>query len=398
MEITVGGEAIKYSLKTQTDKNNVTRQYYRASIIVGTAPGTGKHIKKVITAPTKERLREKILSIQHARPLDNGSILTFQQYISAWIKNNKYRFKPTTYAKLCYMCNHYAFPAIGSVIMADINEAIFYDFFQTVIKKHSLPTAHNIKAVLTFPMKEACEKQLTYGNPLAYIHLPKYQSAKIIPLTKKEAQELIDLCRENPFGAPIALTLQLGLRISEVIGLSLDDIDLKHRLIHIRRQINQVESNYVLQNCTKNNVERILYLDDLTVEFIEQELKRQEQNRLHAGNLWNNEYNCLFTDSTGNFIKHQTLRKNFKVLAIQIGRPDIKFHHLRHTAATIIHEELGDISAAKALLGHKRYDSTGNYIHTSAERMKRAAIAISNYTTIPYHTTAEKNPGLQSIV
>ena len=379
MEITVGGETITYSYKTQTDKNNVTRQYYRASIIVSTDLRTGTQLKKEITAPTEARFRAKIRALQQVRALDDGSLLPFQQYMEGWMRRNKNRLKPTTYAGYQYMLDRYLLPLIGSVKMADFNEDIICDLFNTLIDDFSLSTAHNARALLGRPMKEACEKYLTYGNPLSYVHLPKYQTAAIIPLSREEAKHMISLCREDSYGGPIALSLLLGLRISETIGLGIDAIDIPHRLVHIRRQINQVGSDFIIQNSTKNNLERILYLDNLSIEFIERELACQEQNRKLAGDHWKNEYNCLFTNSSGDFIKHMTLRNHLKALTAQIGRPDFKYHHLRHTAATILHENMQDIHAAKDLLGHKRYDSTGIYIHSSAEKLKQAAIAISNY-------------------
>ena len=178
-----------------------------------------------------------------------------------------------------------------------------------------------------------------------------------------------------------ALSLLLGLRISECIGLSLDCFNLERRQIRIRRQIVQVGSDFILQNSTKNNLERVLYLDDLAIDFINRELERQKINRENAGERWYNEYNCLITDKHGSFIKHQTLRKHFKTLAAKIGRPDLKFHDLRHSAATIVHEQTNDVHIAKDILGHKRYDSTGLYIHSSPEKKKQAAISISKYVS-----------------
>lgn len=129
-----------------------------------------------------------------------------------------------------------------------------------------------------------------------------------------------------------------------------------------------------------NSPERVLYLDDQTVEVIQCALKLREEKRIAAKDRWDDEYNCLFTYRNGHFIKHPVLRKYFKKMAKEIGRPELKFHHLRHTAATIVNEKLHDIDAAKTLLGHKHYNSTGIYIHSSAEKMKAAAIAISDYT------------------
>lgn len=279
MEIQVGGESIPYSFKIQTDQNNVTRRYYRASIIVSTDFQNGRHLKKEITAPTEERFREKILALQRIRSLDNGSLIPFQQYMEDWLHRNRTRLKPTTYVGYKHLLNHYVFPLIGPIKMADLTEDIIRDFFDTIIEDFSVPTAHNIRSCLSRPMKEACKKYLTYGNPLSYVRLPKYQADAIIPLSKEEATHLIKLCRKDPLGGPIAISLLLGLRISEVIGLSNDAIDIPCRIIRIKRQINQVGSKYVLQNCTKNNLERVLYLDDLSLEFILHELKKQENNR-----------------------------------------------------------------------------------------------------------------------
>lgn len=381
MEIVVNGEIIQYTTKRQTDRNNVTREYLRASIIVSCDPGTGAIVKKEITASSVDKLKEKIRSIQHVRSLDNGSVLPFQQYMEEWMKHNKIRLKPSTYHNYEFALSHYILPYLGTVKMVNLSEDVLFDFFSNIINTFGVPTAQRVKILLGRPLREACEKHLTYGNIISCIKLPKQQSDQIIPLCQEEAKQLICLCREDLHGGPVALSLLLGLRISECIGLSLDCFDLERRQIRIRRQIIQVGSDFILQNSTKNNLERILYLDDPAIEFIERELKRQKENKENAGEMWNNEYNCLFTDKTGNFIKHQTLRKHFHTMAEKIGRPDLKYHHLRHSAATIVHEQTNDVHIAKDILGHKRYDSTGIYIHASPEKKKQAAISISKYVS-----------------
>lgn len=379
MEVYVGGETIHYSYKTQTDKNNVTRQYCRANVIVSVDPRTGKQIKKEITASSETKLKAKIRALQQVRFLNEGSLLPFQQYMDEWLKRNTGRLKFSTVFSYNYTLGKYVYPYIGAYKMDELNEKNLSNFFDLIIKKHGLAVASRIRIMLSKPLKEACEKYLTYGNPMSYIHIPKSQAAAVIPLTSRESQRLLELCRNDSYGGAIALSYRLGLRISEVIGISVDAIDIPHRNIRIRRQINCIGGKYILQNATKNNMERVLYLDDASIELIERELKLQEHKRIQAGKFWNNQYNCLFTNAVGHFITHTRLRIHFKKIVAEIGRPEFKFHHLRHTAATIIHDETRDINAARTLLGHKRFDSTGIYIHTSKEKMKQAAEAISNY-------------------
>ena len=381
MELVVNGETISYSIKVQYDRNHVHREYFRASVIVSSNPATGSCVRKTITAPTEEQLRRKILALQQVRSLEDGALLPFQQYMESWMRHNRLRLKPTTFKGYEKYLQKYIYPYLGTYKMADLNEDIMCDFFNIIIDNYGLSTAYNIKAVLGRALREACEKHLTYGNVIAYVKLPKKQRDAIVPLSQNESQQLIQLCREDPLGGPIALTLLLGLRISECIGISLDCINFNRREIRIKRQINHVNSDYILQNSTKNNLVRNIYMNDVALEFIQRELTIQQRNMELAGDNWNNPYNCLFTDQFGGFIKHQTLRKHFKNLVAAIGRPDIKYHHLRHTAATIVHEQTNDVHLTKDLLGHKRYDSTGLYIHSSPEKKRQAALAISDYVS-----------------
>lgn len=381
MEIIINGEIIRYTVKTQTDRNNVSREYLRATIVVSSNPVTGSCVRKEITAPDIEKLKAKIQAIQHVRSLDDGSVLPFHQYMEQWMKHNKIRLKPSTFHNYEFALSHYILPYLGTVKMAELTEDVIFDFFSTIIATYGLPTATRVKTLLGRPLREACEKHLTYGNVISCVSLQKQQFPQIIPLSQDEAKQLISLCYNDTLGGPIALTLLLGLRISECIGLSLECFDLERRQLRVRRQIVQVGSEFILQNSTKNNLERVLYLDDLAIEFIKRELERQKTNKENAGGLWHNEYTCLFTNKTGHFIKHQNLRRHFKILAAKIGRSDLKFHHLRHSAATIVHEQTNDVHITKDILGHKRYDSTGLYIHSSPEKKKQAAISISRYVS-----------------
>ena len=81
MEIVLNGEIIQYTVKTQTDSHNVSREYLRATVVVSSNPITGSCKRKEITAPDIEKLKAKIQAIQHVRSLDNGSILPFHQYM-----------------------------------------------------------------------------------------------------------------------------------------------------------------------------------------------------------------------------------------------------------------------------------------------------------------------------
>ena len=376
MEITVHGELFHCYQKSQTDKKGVTRTYLRASVTVSSNP-----VKRIeVTAPDEERLRHKIIDLQLARRLEDESKSTFRQYIESWLQTNKVRLKTSTFEGYRYSFNHYVYPRIGEKRMCDLTEHDMAELLSSIINIHGLSVASHVRILLGRPLAEAAEKRLTYGNIVRNVRLQKLQTKIMIPLSPGECRSMLKLCLEDRiYGGPIAISLLTGLRISECIGLSNQDVDIDRKIIHVRRQITRVSGKSILQNSTKNNKERIIYMDDVTLHFVKREKELQAEKKIKAGIKWSNEYDCFFTDNKGSFLRHASLRKHFHSMTEKINRPGIRFHLLRHTAATILHEETNNIQSVKDFLGHKRYDSTGVYIHSSEEMLKRTSEAISDY-------------------
>ena len=110
------------------------------------------------------------------------------------------------------------------------------------------------------------------------------------------------------------------------------------------------------------------------------ERKRQAENRLAAGELWNNPDDLAFTDAMGGHLRISTFYKTFKRIAESIGRPDARPHDLRHTAATVAIAAGADIKSVQDLLGHATASFTLNvYAHTSDQMKKDTAARMQNY-------------------
>ena len=88
------------------------------------------------------------------------------------------------------------------------------------------------------------------------------------------------------------------------------------------------------------------------------------------GKAWANEFNLVFTDKAGNFIVPQTALKRFKAIATKIGRPDARFHDLRHTYAVTALQEGDDIKTVQQNLGHATASFTLDVYGHVSEKMK----------------------------
>lgn len=381
MEIIVNGEHISYSLKEQRSSNGTVHLYPRAYITVSTDPSTGREVKQEVTAPNLDKFCLKISRLQHTRPLKSGNVVSLNIYLENWLSESRLKIKPTTLDGYQYNCDHYISDSIGNNLMTDISEDIMLDFYEGIMNDHGIPTAWNIWYMLNPAFEIARKKLIIYDNPHDNIRLPAIQKEPIVTLTEEECKLLTKYAKDDiVYGDAITLTLMTALRISECIGLAVDDYDPIHKTLKIHQQINELKGGkYIHQNTTKTSQVRIIHLNERSVSIIEKQLVKQKNFMAAAGNAWHNEYNCMFTDPKGSFLKHQNLRRHLCKLCGKFGRDDFKYHHLRHTCASIILEQTNDIHAAQEILGHLRLDSTGNYLHTSPEKLRNALTSIADY-------------------
>ena len=99
------------------------------------------------------------------------------------------------------------------------------------------------------------------------------------------------------------------------------------------------------------------------------------KQHLHMGLTWKNEWNLVFTQEDGKYIPPQTALKHFKKVAERIGRPDARFHDLRHTYAVASLQEGDDVKTVQQNLGHATAAFTLDVYGHVSEKMKQESAA-----------------------
>ena len=126
---------------------------------------------------------------------------------------------------------------------------------------------------------------------------------------------------------------------------------------------------------TKNNKIRVLTVAPFVMDILRTVHREQTQNHFACGLAWQNEFNLVFTDKSGHFIFPQTAFKRFKAVASKIGRPDARFHDLRHTYAVTALQEGDDVKTVQQNLGHATASFTLDVYGHVSEKMKRESAA-----------------------
>ena len=116
-------------------------------------------------------------------------------------------------------------------------------------------------------------------------------------------------------------------------------IDFAKGTIRVYRQFVRIASGpdkgKMMYTPLKNGKERTITLTITALNVLREAKRKQNEMHLRAGSSWHNEYNMIFTRSNGMFVRFKTLYVHFKAIVKQMGRPEIRFHDVRHTYATL---------------------------------------------------------------
>jgi len=211
-------------------------------------------------------------------------------------------------------------------------------------------------------------------NPIKGVKKLKAQNEGVSFWDVSEAQSFLTFAsRKYPSGSKYRwvyvvylLALNTGLRAGEIWGLQRQDLVDEGQLLYVRRQYNRITHDYAQ---TKGKDARHVPVNDELRKEISALLLTHKEVRADAPVFWGRR---------GRGKNHDTFRKQkFDVDVRAWGGRIIRFHDLRHTAATLMIDANLDLKTVKEICGHKDIATTMNYVHLLGRKVKEAAKSFS---------------------
>jgi integrase len=198
----------------------------------------------------------------------------------------------------------------------------------------SSSTVQLIHMTLHKALKQALKWGLVPRNVTEAVDAPKPQKKDIQPLTPEQARTFLRTTKGNRLEALYVLAITTGLRRGELLGLRWQDVDLKEKVVRVRQQLTFTNSGLSFTR-PKNGRSRNVALMNLSVEALKDHRKRQTDEKLKMGNLWQ-DTDLVFTSVKGTPLDARSLaNRSFRPLLKRAGLPQIRFHDLCHTFATL---------------------------------------------------------------
>lgn len=237
----------------------------------------------------------------------------------------------------------------------------------TIAEYHRL-----ISSILT----TAVQWQVIPSNPCDRVKPPKVERKEAASLDAEQAAELIRCLQDEPlkYKAAVMLTLYTGLRRGELCGLEWEDINLDEGIVCINKSVLYTAAKGIYEDGTKTkSSNRAINIPDDMIKLLRRYKAEQTERRLSMGDAWQNS-GKVFTAENGGYIHPDTLTAWFKSFIRRHSLPDIHFHSLRHTAATLLIAEGVDVATVSKRLGHADKTTTLNiYTHAVKSADKAAA-------------------------
>lgn len=383
-----GTGTIRKKIVMQKSKEYV---YWEARYTVGTDPGTGRQIQKSITGKTQKEVATKLKEVTHE--IDKGIYtepqkMTLSAWLDSWITEYVTQScKPLTVSTYRSRIETHIKPALGNVKMSMLNTMQIQKLLNDLTcNKGMYPkTVKNVHGVLHKALEQAVKLHYIAYNPADACELPRMEQREISPLTEDEIKEfLIEIDKGEPLASLFKVALFTGMREGEICGLSWDSVNFKNNTIIIKQQLQRGKekgSSYYIDT-PKSSKARIITVAPFVMETLQKEKEKQTKFRTEAGLTWKNEWDLVFTYPNGSHMIPQVVLKHFKAITTKIGRPDARFHDLRHTYAVMSLQEGDDLKTVQENLGHATASFTLDvYGHVSEKMKQDSAARMENYIT-----------------
>lgn len=233
-----------------------------------------------------------------------------------------------------------------SLSVEDITRPMVSHYQEYLEGKGQQPsTVHQRLVVLKRFINWLVDEGYLEASPMAKFRLPRDPLKPKEPLKGEDVEKVLNACTNDRDRAIIALMLDAGLRKSEVIGLTIEDVDLDQKRVTV---------------FGKGRKTRILGIPT-AARYIRKYLRTREKGK--------GTDHLFYTYGTHEPISIHTMNAMFRRLADLTGIPHLHPHRLRHTMATTIYRDSGDIRLVKDLLGHSSLQTTERYVHTDVDHM-----------------------------
>ena len=358
----------------------------------------GTRRRRVVTGRTSAEAREKLDDLRRALRLGTigaaSPTVTVADYLKEWIDRDRARVRPSTWRGREMHVRVYLIPSLGRLTLTrlapnDIERAT------TAFIKNGRPetseqsrrgrqsrrpvaplTARHVRSTLRLALADAVRDGLVGRNAAADARPPYVEHRPVAYLPAADVRRLLDATHDDPFGPLYALAATTGLRLGELLGLAWSDLDMTAGTLTVRRSLARAAGGgWALAEPKSARSRRTIPLPETARAALDRRRIQQDAMRRNAGTAWQDTHALVFTDAVGQPMRPEGVSVAFGKARDAAGVPPIRFHDLRHSAATLMLAEGVALATISEWLGHAGIAITASHYAAVVPELRRDAAA-----------------------
>lgn len=334
--------------------------------------GKAARKRRTVYGKTKGDVQKKLVAFQAA--LASGTLadpkrMRLADYLKHWLEDvARPSVRSGTYVNYEMIIRNHINPYIGGVQLAGLEPSHVQNMYSRMERDGKSPrTREHTHAALRRALSQAVRWGYVQRNVCDVVDKPRVAKKSMNCLTTEQAQALMNAASQDRFHALYVLALNTGMRMGELFGLQWGDVDLAGGFLSIQRTAGELRGRIEIGEPKTAKGRRKIELPRIAVEA----LRKHREKTLSEGLS----LQWVFCDTMGNILRKSNFRKrSYLPLLKRAEIPTLRFHDLRHTAATLLLSKGVHPKIVQERLGHAQIGVTLDiYSHVLPSMQKEAA-------------------------
>jgi integrase len=320
--------------------------------------GSGR--SKFFYGRTKLEVTQKLNAARHAKEQGAtfGPELTILKFLMDWLTGARPGLRASTWKRYEELVRLHIVPTLGSMKLSKLTPQHVQNLYATLLSSGLSPaTVQRVHACLHRALGQATRWGYTTRNVASLADPPRVRRHEMTTFTGEEARRFLDAASSDRLFALFLLAISTGIRQGEALALHWRDLDLGAATMSIRGSMRRTGEGFTISE-PKSGKSRHILLTTAAVSALAEHRSAQLVERFAAGPDWHDS-DLVFCNSVGRPLEVSNLiRRTFRPLLHSAEVPMIRFHDLRHTAATLLLGQGVHPKVVSEMLGHSQISIT----------------------------------------
>lgn len=328
----------------------------------------GRRVRRTFYATTRREVVERLTVARRAveaglQPTSDR--LTVAAYLTDWLDAIRSTVRPSTWQSYRWMVQRQIIPRLGRFSLTKLAAGDVERMLRDMEPDLSPRSRHHARAVLRTALARAVRHGIIGRNAAALSEPPHVEHVEAESWDAVQVRRFLESVRGHRLEALFIVAIVTGLRQGELLGLRWSDLDLRAGTLTVRHALQRVDGKLQLVETKTARSRRTIPLPELALEALRQ--LRTAQDGSIVGTH-------LFTTPSGGPLYGTAAWRAFMDAAELAGLPRIRFHSLRHTAASLLLAQGTHPRVVMEMLGHSTIALTMNtYSHVIPALEREAA-------------------------